>query len=107
MISGPHSINGDKKNYGRTVNGKTPNRYIIKSQKESETTNTASKNFPETYADIIKRNSIVWDRCLTPVRETSLSAFINQNLLGQAHILWKCSQKDTLILNINLTALKT
>lgn len=59
MISGPYSINGDKKKYGRTVNGKTPNRYIIKSQKESETTNTASKNFPETYADIIKGNSIV------------------------------------------------
>lgn len=87
MIPDPNSINGDKKNYGRTVNGKKPNRNIIKYQKESEITNTTSKNFPETYADIIKRNSIVWHRCLTRVRETSLSAFINQNLLGQAHTL--------------------
>lgn len=51
------SINGDKKNYGRTVNGKKTSRHTIKSQNKVETTNMTSKNFPETDAEIIKRKS--------------------------------------------------
>lgn len=102
IVTRTRSINGDKKNYGRTVNGKKTSRHTIKSQNKVEIANMTSKNFLETDAEIIKRKSTLWDRCETPVGEThSLPTFINQSLLRdiQTHSLWKIFQISIPILN--------
>lgn len=59
IVTRASSANGDKNTDGKSVNGKTTGRHIIKPQMKAEITSKTSKNFPEIYAEVMKRKAIV------------------------------------------------